>query len=234
MYKLTNADGSCPLVGLVPNPSIVVTPEANPGTAVQGTALRFDVDFPHNPNLPFGTPISYEVTGANTMLGSTTVGFGRVVFSYSGVHAGVDHVVASATINGTDVESNDVKVTWSAGKHTTFIDLNNTVAAGTIGSSQTVSATLFDQSVSPFARIAGATFLFDLAGQTCSAATDVNGRAACSIVVSALTQCTLTATYSGDSQYVAASASQLFAVDAIDVIFTSGFESLQGPGCVHY
>jgi hypothetical protein len=168
------------------------------------------------------------------MLGSTTIGFGGVVFSYSGLHAGVDNVSASATINGNDVQSNVVEVTWSAGKHTTFIDLNNTVASGTIGSAQTMAATLFDQSVSPFAPIAGETVQFALAGQACSATTDGNGRAACNLAVSALTQCTLTATFDGDSEYDAASASQLFAVASIDVIFTNGFESPQPLGCVFY
>ena len=234
VYKLTNADGSCPLVGLVPNPSVVLTPEANPSAAVQGTSLRFDVTFPHDSDLPVGTPVSYEVTGANTMIGSTTIGFGGVVFSYVGLHAGVDNVAASATIDGNDVQSNVVTVTWSVGKHTTFIDLNNTVASATIGSSQTVAATLFDQSAAPFTPIAGETVQFQLAGQTCSATTDVNGRAACSIAVSALTQCTLTATFDGDSQYDGASASQLFAVASIDVIFTNGFESPQPLGCVVY
>jgi hypothetical protein len=234
VYKLTNADGSCPLAGLAPNPSVVLTPEANPSAAVQGSSLRFDVTFPHDTNLPVGTPVSYEVTGANTLIGSTTIGFGSVVFSYIGLHAGVDNVAASATINGNDIQSNVVKVTWVPGKHTTFIDLNNTVASGTIGIGQTVAATLFDQSASPFTPIAGETVQFSLAGQACSATTDINGRAACNIAVSALTQCTLTATFDGDSQYDAASASQLFAVASIDVIFTNGFESPQGLGCVLY
>ncbi len=234
VYKLSNADGSCPLLGLAPNPSIVLRPESDPGVAVQGTPLRFDVTFPHTPNLPVGTPIRYEVSGANPLLGSTTVGFGGVVFSYSGRFSGSDTVVASAVIGGNEISSNPVQVTWASGKHATFIDMNASATSATIGSSQQVTATLFDQSAIPPAPIAGATLLFTLAGQTCNAITDANGTGTCRIAVSSLTECTLSANYDGSPQYLASAASSLFAVASIDVLFTNGFETTPGPGCVLY
>jgi kumamolisin len=234
VYKITNDDGSCPLTGLAPNPSLVLTPESNPAVAVQGTPLRFDVAFPHNPDLPFGTVISYEIDGANASIGATVSAFGSVSFAYTGVYGGTDKVSASATIGGVDIASNVVTVNWSAGKHTTFLDLNGTVASGTWGITQPVSAVLFDQSASPFAPIAGATVAFTLSDQTCSAITDANGRAACNLPVSALGQCTVTATYGGSGTFLAAAASQLFQVSANDVLFANGFEAPEGAGCVRY
>lgn len=234
VYKLANADGSCPLNGLAPNPSIVLSPETVPATAAQGDSLRFDVSFSHTPVLPLGTPINFVVSGANSFLGTTSVGFGNVTFTYSGRESGSDTIVAFAQLNGTTVTSNAVPVIWTPGKHATFIDLNNSASGGTIGSSTVVTATLVDESATPPAPIAGATIQFTLAGQSCSATTDANGKATCSIAVSALTQCTLAAAYTGNSQYLPATASELFAVSNYEVIFTSGFESSQPAGCVLY
>jgi hypothetical protein len=234
VYKLSNADGSCPLLGLTPDPSVLLSPDIDPNTVVQGTSLRFEVSFPHTPDVPIGTPIIYEVSGANPLLGSTSVGFGSIGFSYSGRFSGSDTVVASAVIGGNEIHSNPVRVTWASGKHVTFIDLNTSTDSGTIGSSQQVSATLFDQSTVPPAPIVGATLDFALTGQACSAITDANGTATCRIAVSALNECTLSASYDGDTQYLASTASLLFAVGSIDVLFANGFEIPQAPGCSLY
>ncbi len=234
IYRLTNADGSCPLAGLAPNPSIVLNPETEPAIAAQGSPLRFDVSFPHNPDLPLGTQITYLVSGANPKLGTVNIGFGNVVITYSGEQAGNDSIVAFAQINGATVTSNPVPVTWTPGKHTTYIDLNSSASSGTLGSSAAVSAMLIDTSVEPAVAIAGALIQFTVAGQSCNATTDAAGNATCSLAVSALTQCTLTASYAGSSQYVAATASELFAVSSVDVVFANGFEPQQEPGCVIY
>jgi len=232
VYKLSNADGSCPLNGLAPNRSIVINPQTEPATLTQGSALRFDATFPHNPNLPFGTPITYTVSGANPLLGTTAIGFGGLSFAYTGKHAGNDSVVATVQINGTTVTSNTVPVTWTPGKHSTFIDLNTSVSSGTLGSSTALSATLIDTSAKPVAPIAGATLQFTLSGQSCSATTDALGQASCNVTISALTQCTLYASYAGDSQYLPIATSELFAVSAYYVIFSNGFEPrLFGGGC---
>jgi hypothetical protein len=232
VYKLNNADGSCPLNGLAPNPSMVINPQTEPATLTQGSSLRFDVTFPHNLNLPVGTPITYMVSGANPLLGTAAIGFGGLSFAYTGKQTGSDTVMALAQINGTTVTSNSVPVTWTAGKHSTFLDLNKSVSSGTIGSSTALSATLIDTSAKPFAPIAQATLQFTLAGQSCSASTDVLGQASCNVTISALTQCTLYASYAGDSQYLPIATLELFAVSIYDVIFSNGFEPrLFGGGC---
>jgi len=115
VYKITNADGSCPLNGLTPNPSMVLNPETDPNAAVQGTPLRLDVSFPHSATPPVGTPVTYEISGANPGVSQTPVGFGGATFAYAGRHAGKDTVVASAVVGGVALQSNAVVVTWAAG-----------------------------------------------------------------------------------------------------------------------
>ncbi len=235
VYRLTNADGSCPLNGLAPNPSMVLNPEIEPTVAMQGSSIRFDVSFPHTPSLPPNTQVTYVISGANGIVGAVTVGVTSVSFAYTGRESGNDTVVAFAQIDGTTVTSNAVPVTWTPAKHTSFLNLNDSPSSGAIGSTTIAAATLLDESVVPPVPIAGATVQFTLAGQSCSASTDADGHVSCSIAVSALTQCTLVAAYAGDSQYLPTTASELFAVSSFDVIFADGFEArLQGGGCVLY
>src|SRR6185295_14274769 len=69
VYRLTNADGSCPLNNVAPDDYIVLTPQANPATAAQGTIQRFNVGFPHHPDLALGAvAISVLVSGPNSQV----------------------------------------------------------------------------------------------------------------------------------------------------------------------
>ncbi len=236
VYKLSNADGSCALTGLSSNPSLLLDPQTSPAIAAQGSVQHFTATFPHTPAIPFDTPVTFHVSGANSLQGTRNVGFGAgVVFTYAGLNSGNDQVTAYAQIDGAIVSSNSVPVTWTPGKHTTFLNLSGSVTSGTLGSSVALSATLTDLSVNPVAAIAGAAVQFTLSGQSCNATTDVGGRVTCSITLSALTQCALTANYAGDSQFLATAQSELFSVSSFDVLFANGFElPLQGGGCILY
>jgi hypothetical protein len=234
VYKLTNADGSCPLTGLAPNPSILLSNfDVGPAVAVQGGLLRFNVTFPHTPSVPVGTPITYTVSGANTLLGTVYEAFGSPSFAYSGRESGTDSVVASAQIGGVTVTSNTIIATWTPGPHSTFLGLNTNFSSGTTGSSTLLSATLTDISADPVVPIVGATIQFSLVGQSCTGVTNANGLATCRVSLSerAADQCPMTATYAGDSQYLQATASELFTTSSNDVIFTNGFEAAAG-GCI--
>jgi hypothetical protein len=178
--------------------------------------------------------VTYVVSGANGILGAVNAGV-SMSFAYTGRESGNDTVVAFAQLNGTTVTSNAVPVTWTPGKNTSFLNLTDSPSSGTIGTATIVSATLLDESLVPPVPIAGATVQFTLAGQSCSASTDANGNASCSIAISALTQCTLAAAYAGDSQHLPTTVSELFEVSSFDVIFANGFEApLEGGGCVLY
>lgn len=235
IYKVSNADGSCPLAGLAPNPSVVLVPEIAPANAAQGTPVHFDVTFPHT-TLPAGTPVAYSVTGANHVQGQALVGLdNRAVIIYAGVIEGVDTITAYAPINGTPVASNPVLFRWDPNKHVSQIYLDTSVASASLGSSANVSATIIDTSHVPAVPIPNLTIQFTMGGQTCSAVSNASGFASCSLTAEALTQCTLTAAFAGDATYLASSASELFSVSSYDVIFTNGFEPpLFGGGCIVY
>ena len=235
VYKVSNADGSCPLAGLAPNPSVVLVPEVAPTNFAQGTAVNFDVTFPHTA-MPEGTPVQYSVTGANHFFGQTLVGANNsATFTYTGPIEGKDTVMAYANIGGDPVASNPVLVTWNPNKHVSQLNLDTSDTSATLGTSAIVSATLLDMSLVPIAPVSGATIQFTLTGQSCSAITDLSGHASCRIAVSALTQCTLEADYLGGPNYLPSSASVLFSVSNYDVLFTNGFEPpLVGGGCIVY
>ena len=235
VYKVSNADGSCPLAGLAVNPSAVLVPETEPALASQGTTMLFDVTFPHS-SVAAGTPVTYVVSGSNHSSGLALVGAnGKAIISYAGARSGIDTVTAYATLGGTPVASNPVLVTWNENKHVTRISLDNAVTSATIGTAVTVSATLLDLSIASVPGVANATIQFTLSGQTCSGITDGQGRASCVIPVSAATQCALAATYAGGPSYLASTATQLFSVSRYDVLFANGFEPpLIDGSCVLY
>ena len=225
VYRVTNADGSCPLTGLSPNPSIVVTPQDVPPIAPQGTALSFDISFPHGVP-PLGTAITVTVNGANTYQHVGYIAFSNtVIVSYAGVNAGDDSLVAYATLDGAVVASTPVNVTWTPGKHTTALIMNTAATGANLDSSAPVSATLLDLSLNPVTPIAGATVVFSVVGQSCSAPTDANGLAQCRLTETATGKCTLGASYAGDATHLPTSTTESFAASNYDVLFTDGFEA---------
>jgi len=235
VYRVSNGDGSCPLAGLAPDPSAVLVPETEPAHAAQGTPERFDLTFPHS-TVPPGTPVTFSVTGANRLQGLALVGLNqRALFIYAGLIQGNDTITAYATIDGTLIASNPVQFVWDPSKHATAIGLNTSVTSASLGSSVTVSATIVDQSQIPVVPINDVTIQFTMGGQTCSALSNASGFANCSLTVSALSQCTLTAAFAGDATYLASTSSVLFSVSQYDVVFANGFEPrLFGGGCVQY
>jgi hypothetical protein len=236
VYRLTNADGSCPLNNVAPDDYIVLAPQANPATAAQGTIQRFNVGFPHHPDLALGSvAISVLVSGPNSQVKEIPNGFPPfTTFGYSGLVAGTDTITVSATVNGTLLRSNPVTATWTSGKHTTFIDLNNSAVSQSAGSSVRVKATLYDNSVVPTVPVASAALQFTLGGQTCSATTNASGIASCLIALPSTTDCTLEADFAGDANYVAASSTEPFFVSKYDVLFANGFEYPGPAGCFAY
>jgi uncharacterized repeat protein (TIGR03803 family) len=62
-----------------------------------------------------GLNVTFAVTGANPASGTgVTDTSGQATFSYIGTNAGTDTVIASATINGNPVTSNQATVQWTA------------------------------------------------------------------------------------------------------------------------
>jgi hypothetical protein len=237
VFKVSNGDGSCPLAGLAPNPSVVLVPEIAPASVSQGTPVTFDVTFPHS-TLAEGTPVQYAVCCANHFSGQTLVGADNSAsFTYAGPLEGVDTVVAYAVIDAAPVASNPVPVRWFPNKHSTLLSLDTNRGSGEHGSPVVVSATLLDVAHVPILPVPGATIQFALTGQSCSAVTNAAGFASCALTLAGAAQCTLTASFDGNSSYLPTSASQLFTVSPFDLLFANGFEPSSAPaggGCIVY
>ncbi|MGA8276632.1 MAG: protease pro-enzyme activation domain-containing protein [Rhodanobacteraceae bacterium] len=223
VYKITNADGSCPLD--VADSLIALSPSVVSPNPTQGSEQTFTAAI-HNAGVAAGTPVGFQISGANAQTAQVNADAdGTAAFTYTGVNAGSDTIVALATVNGVALASSPAHVTWSQGPHTTSLNLNTTPAGGFAGRPVTLTAGLLDISVVPNAPISGATIGFAVDGQSCSGVTAGNGVASCTLTVPDVGAFTLTVTYGGGGNFLPAMASQVFSTALLsDVIFANGFE----------
>jgi hypothetical protein len=203
VLRLTGLDGTCAYTNTATAPTLSLTPTSVTPNPAQGSAQTFTA-IPHFGSIAAGTPITFSVVGANPQIKLVrTDANGQSTFDYTAVKAGDDTVVASTTISDTAVTSNPARVTWTPGRHTTFLTLNPSPKGGTVGQAVAVVASLTDISASPVAALAGETIEFTLGGATCSATTDANGIATCSVTPDPAGMTTLAAHFAGTSQFVA-------------------------------
>jgi hypothetical protein len=121
--------------------------------------------------------------------------------------------VARATLNGADLVSNKARVTWGAGRHITFLTLNQSPKTGLSGVPVTVSAALADMSVNPTAPVTGASISFAVGGSSCVGVTDPDGVASCELTpTGAAGTTTLSAAFAGSSSLTPANDSTGFAL----------------------
>ncbi len=220
VYKITNADGSCPLV--VGEASLSLTPLTVAPNPAEGTAQTFTARF-HHVNVAAGTPVTFVVSGANAQQNTVaTAADGSATLIYTAINAGSDTIIASAMVGGVALTSNPAHVTWTSGAHTTFLTLNPSAVTGTQGRSTTVSAALSDVSTEPASALAGQTVVFTLGTATCTATTNSAGLASCAVVVGTASTLTLHASYAGNASYLPSSDSAQF--ETSDRIFSDGFE----------
>ncbi|QXP83128.1 Ig-like domain-containing protein [Methylococcus sp. Mc7] len=204
--KLTGPGGSCGFLPTNPAPSLGLTPATVTPNPVQGGSQSFTANLNHVAT-PAGTPVLFTVSGANPQVKLVrSDAQGHAQFTYSAVFAGSDKVVAYAEVDGKSLTSNPARLTWAAGRHTTFLTLNPSPAGGTPGQPVTVVASLTDVSADPVAALADQTIEFTLDGATCSAVTDANGVAACQVTPDAVGMTTLSARFAGTEQLVPADA----------------------------
>jgi hypothetical protein len=214
IYRLTSSSGTCGFNPTSPAPSINLTPATVSPNPAQGTSQTFTATL-HNVASPAGIPVYFTVTGANGQFGSAPANAsGIAVFSYTAQQAGADTVVAATSAATTTLTSNQVQVTWTAGKHSTFLSLNTSAKAGTVNQPVTVSATLADVSANPEVGLQGQSVTLTLGTATCTATTNASGTASCPLTPTQAGTSTLQASFAGSSQYVAASDSAAFNVSA--------------------
>ncbi len=222
VYRLANSVGACNFTQTTPVPSLSLTPATVAPNPAQGSSQTFTATLKNIAPLA-GTPVSFTVSGANSQIKlATTDANGAASITYTAAQAGVDAVIASTTATGTTatgttaksvaLNSNTVLVTWTAGKHVTFVGLNTSPQAGTVNVPVTVTATLSDVSASPATSLAGQTMTLALGGSSCTATTTSSGAASCSLTPSTAGATTLTASFAGSTTLAAATQSVGFNV----------------------
>ncbi len=210
ILKITAADGTCSFASSSPFPSLSLTPSNVTPNPVQGTQESFTATF-SNVSVPAGTLVQFSVIGTNlqTALVHANVG-NQATFSYTGAFTGTDKIFASATVGSQTLTSNLANATWTAGPHTSFCSLNSSVQGGVVGAPSSLTASLYDVSVTPAVAVSGASLTIKLGSNSCTEMTDADGNASCSITPTAPGIATLTTSFAGNSSLLSCSANVSF------------------------
>ncbi len=224
IYRLAPTAGACNFATTNPSPSLALSPPSVTPNPAQGGTETLTATL-RNIDAPADTAVLFEVRGANAQTHlERTDASGAATFTYQGLRDGDDVITATATLDAT-LTSNVARITWDAGPHTSLINITGPAGA-TAAQPVMLSATLVDVSVEPAAPIAGGSLHFAVAGQACDAGAAANGVASCSVTIAHPGAYTLTVSYAGNGQHLAATASALIVVpiDGIDLIFADGFD----------
>jgi hypothetical protein len=184
----------------------------------QGDAETFTATLT-NVTSPSGTPVLFSVTGANPTSGLADADAnGQASFTYTAIKSGEDMIVASATVAGTALTSNQAELTWDSGKDLTFLTLNPSAKGGTPGMPVTIIASLTDISQHPATPVIGQTVMLKLSRDSCGASTNTEGIASCQIaapeIIPGNPSRPLTASFAGTGSLTAATASAGFLFSA--------------------
>ncbi|HWP53721.1 MAG TPA: Calx-beta domain-containing protein, partial [Pyrinomonadaceae bacterium] len=207
VIRITKADGTCSLLPNSAAPQLALTPENVQPSPAQGATVTFTATL-RNVASPANIPVSLFISGANPSLHLVnTDATGKAVFTYTGVATGTDRVFASADLGSSAISSNEAVVGWTAGKHSTFLTVNQSASSGTPNQPLTLTANLVDISILPPVPVSGATLTLALASQTCIATTNGAGTASCSVTPAvAPGSYPLNATFAATSTLLASSA----------------------------
>ena len=207
IIRITKADGTCSLLPNSVAPQLALTPENVQPSPAQGTAVTFTATL-KNVASPANIPISLFINGANPSLHLVnTDATGKAVFTYTGVATGTDRVFASADLGSSAISSNEAVVGWTAGKHSSFLTLNQSPSSGVPNQPLTLAANLVDISVLPPVPVSGASVTLTFASQTCVATTNANGTGSCAVTPAvAPGSYPLNATFAATSTLLASSA----------------------------
>jgi hypothetical protein len=214
IYRLANSSGGCSFAPTSPAPSVSLSPATVSPNPAQGGPATFTATLKNVTTLA-NVPVTFRVSGVNNEINTIhTNASGTAVLTYVGAQAGSDTIVAAAASGTTNLISNYAQVTWAAGKHVTFLTLNPSPQGGTVNKAVTVMASLSDVSALPAVGITGQTVTFKLGQSTCTAVSTASGIASCQLTPSTPGAATLTATFAGNSQFVAATETIGFSVSA--------------------
>jgi kumamolisin len=214
VYKITDTSGGCSYTASTPAPALVLSPTSIVPNPAQGTSQTMTASF-HYVTVPTGTPVTFQVVGANPRIGNTTTNAsGLATLSYTAVHQGVDTITAISTVAATAITSNQAVITWGPGTDVTFLSLNPSPTTGSPNQSVNLAASLTDVSSNPQVPLEGQSINFSLGGSSCGGTTNAGGIATCSTSAGSAGTKTLSASFAGTSQYVGSSSSTGFHVIA--------------------
>lgn len=229
IIRLTAAGQTCPFAPTTTGPQINLV-QTSPGTSsgATGSQASFKATLENVANSG-GTPITFTVSGSTTLnpIGApgTTTGPGNSqrdlvdagsdgsgTLTYTGMHTGIDEVVARADINGTEVTSPPVPFTWTTGVDKSWLALNASPDGGAPGDPTTLAVSLLDLSGTPQPTpIGNASVTVSLQGQSCTAHTDAAGNGSCTVTPPGPVGLTaITASYAGDARHLPATATDPF------------------------
>ncbi len=221
IIRITALDGTCNFAASAASPTLSLSPSVVTPNPAQGTSATFTATL-SNVNSPAGTSILISVTGANGQTRQARAdASGRASFSYTALAPGLDTLVATTTIGNTTLTSNQAQVTWTSGKKSTFLSLNLSPLSGYSGRSVMLMAALTDVSSSPPVTLSSQMVNFTLGSGNCQATTDANGVASCNITPASAGIATLSASFTGTTQYAASQSSAGFNVMAPTPVATA-------------
>ena len=159
-----------------------------------------------NVTSPAGTPIEFIVEGANPQVDLESANSsGSATFTYTALHPGTDTVVAAVPpLNESSVHSARDSVTWTAGKDTAALSLNQSQGSGPVGTPATFAGDVADISTLPPVAIAGASVIVTVGTQSCTFVTGSAGSGSCQVTPTSAGLLPVGAAYSGSSNYTSA------------------------------
>jgi hypothetical protein len=212
VWRITDSSGACTYTANNPAAALALTPATFTSDAAQGSPITLTASF-HNATAPTGTPVTFQVMGANPQLVTVpSTSSGTAAFTYVAVKQGVDTITASAPLGASSLNSNSAVVTWGPGTDVTFLTLNASPSSAPASQRVTVTANLTDVSANPQVALAGQTVNFTIGGAGCGASTDSNGNASCEITPSGSGVMTLAANFPGAGSFNPSSDSKAFTV----------------------
>ncbi len=212
VWKITDTNGACNYTAHNPPAALALTPATFSSEAAQGSPITLTASF-HNTTAPTGTPVTFQVLGANPQLVTVdSKSSGTAAFTYVAVKQGVDTITASAPLSTSSLNSNSAVVTWGPGTDVTFLTLNASPSSAPASQLVTVTANLTNVSANPQVALAGETVNFTIGGVGCDATTDSNGNASCQITPSGSGPMTLAANFPGTGSLNPSSDTKQFTV----------------------
>jgi hypothetical protein len=141
------------------------------------------------------------------------------------VFAGKDRITETALLADSPIPSNAIYIEVAVGRHTSFLNLNESATAGILGEPVTVRASLVDVSVLPPVPVSGRSIQFTLGAANCVGVSDANGKASCQLTPEAAGTFPLNASFAGSSSLAPTADLLMFSViDAglLDVLLLNG------------